>query len=59
MQPVDWELISMIPYECTAETYLHSFPFKIVQRYFPFNYNLHLCSVIYKNQCVHCDDINT
>ena len=49
----------MIPYECTAEIYLHSLQYKILHRYFPYNYNLHLWSVIDSNQCVHCDDIDT
>ena len=55
----DWELINMIPYECTTEIYLHSLQYKILHRYFPCNYNLHLWSVIDSNQCVHCDDIDT
>ena len=29
----DWDIINVIPYECTKETYLQSQQFKIIHRY--------------------------
>ena len=34
----DWDLINIIPYECTSDTYLQSMQYKIIHRYFPCKY---------------------
>ena len=55
----DWELINVIPYESTAETYLQSLQFRIIHRYFPCRYNLHLWNIVGDNKCEFCNDADT
>ena len=53
------ELINAIPYESTAETYLQSLQFRIIHRYFPCRYNLHLWNIVGDNKCEFCNDADT
>mgnify|MGYP000209167433 CR=1 FL=1 len=55
----EWDLINVIPYECTTETYLQSLQFKIIHRYFPCNYHLHLWKIIDSNRCTYCNATDT
>ena len=55
----DWELINVIPYESTADTYLQSLQFRIIHRYFPCRYNLHLWNIVGDNKCEFCNDADT
>ena len=50
----DWDLINVIPYECTTETFLQSLQFKIIHRYFPCNYRLHLWNIVEDSKCTYC-----
>ena len=55
----DWIAINQIPYDCTSETFLQSFQYKIIHRYFPCKYNLHLWNLENNNICVYCNHIDT
>jgi len=55
----DWNLINIIPYRCTSETYLQSLQYKIIHRYFPCNYNLHIWNVNNNDKCNDCDEVDT
>ena len=55
----DSSLINLIPYECTTETYLQSLQFKIIHRYFPCNYKLHLWAILDNNKPAYCNAIDT
>ena len=55
----DWELINKIPYDCTSETFLQSFQYKIIHRYFPCKYNLNVWKIESNNLCDHCNAIDT
>ena len=52
-------MINAIPYESTAETYLQSLQFRIIHRYFPCRYKLHLWSIVGDNKCEFCNDADT
>jgi len=55
----DWELINMIPYECSTETHLQSFQYKIIHRYFPCKYNLHIWRIEDEDKCTQCNEVDT
>ena len=55
----DWDLINVIPYECTKETYLQSLQFKIIHCYFPCNYRLHLWNIVEDSKCTYCNIVDT
>ena len=55
----DWDLINVIPYECTTETFLQSLQFKIIHRYFPCNYRLHLWNIVEDSKCTYCNIVDT
>ena len=55
----DWEQINPIPYECTSETYPQSLQYKIVHRFFPCKYNLHLWNMEDNNKCNYCNQVDT
>ena len=55
----DWDLINIIPYECTSDTYLQSIQYKIIHRYFPYNYQLNTWNIEDSNKCTYCQEIDT
>ena len=54
----DWEHLYVIPYRVCRETYLQSFQFKIVNRFFPCNYTLSKWYKEQSPQCNQCDGID-
>ena len=50
----EWSLINLIPYECATETYLQSLQFKIIHRYFPCKYKLHLWAILDNVNLLEC-----
>ena len=55
----DFCYINVFPYESTAETYLQSLQFRIIHRYFPCRYNIHLWNIVGDNKCEFCNDADT
>lgn len=55
----DWEMINRIAYECTSVTYLQSLQYKIIHRYFPCMYNLHLWNIEDSDKCKYCNEVDT
>ena len=55
----DFCYINVFPYESTAETYLQSLQFRIIHRYFPCRYNIHLWNIVGDNKCEFCNDGDT
>ena len=55
----DRDLINVIPYECTTETFLQSLRFTIIHRYFPCNYRLHLWNIFEDSKCTYCNIVDT
>ena len=55
----DWDLINIIPYECTSDTYLQSIQYKIIHRYFPCKYQLNTWNIEDSNKCTYCQEIDT
>ena len=55
----DWDLINVIPYESTTETFLQSLQFKIIHRYFPCNYRLHAWNIVEDSKCTSCNIVDT
>ena len=45
--------------ECTTETFLQSLQFKIIHRYFPCNYRLHLWNIVEDSKCTYCNIVDT
>ena len=55
----DWDLINIIPYECTSDTHLQSMQYKIIHRYFPCKYQLNKWNIEDSNRCTYCQEIDT
>ena len=55
----DWDLINIIPYEYTSDTYLQSIHYKIIHRYFPCKYQLNTWNTEDSNNCTYCQEIDT
>lgn len=55
----DWEIINIIPYQCTSETYLQSLQYKIIHRYFPCKANLHIWKIEDNNKCNYCNEVES
>ena len=54
----DWDLINIIPYKCTSVTYLQSFQNKIIHRYFPCKYNLHIWNIEENDRYNYCKQVD-
>ena len=55
----DWNLINIIPYQCTSDTYLQSIQYKKNHRYFPCKYQLNMWNIEDSNKCTYCQEIDT
>lgn len=55
----DWNLITVIPYQCARETYLQSLQYQIINCYFPTNKMLHLWKKEPTPNCRYCDSIDS
>ena len=55
----DWEIINIIPYQCTCETYLQSLQYKIIHHYFPCKANLHIWNIEDTNKCNYCNEVDS
>lgn len=51
----DWNLITVIPYQCARETSLQSMQYQIINRYFPTNQMLYIWNKELTPNCKYCD----
>ena len=54
----DWDLINIIPYERTSDTYLQSIQYQIIHRYFPCKYQLNMWNIEDSNKYTYCQEID-
>ena len=53
---LSWQSIYLIPFKCCEDTKLQSFQYKILNRFFPCRYILHLWKLENSDTCTHCNE---
>ena len=53
---LSWQSIYLIPFKCCADTKLQSFQYKILNRFIPCRYILHLWRLESSDTCIHCNE---